>query len=97
MRDAWTRVIGRARSRLLHSEKSIKRVERIEHRRDAGRPLHWLGRGARVGGPASCSGGMGRYLYLRDYAVERHYPDARITQIYEGTSEVQRMVIARHV
>jgi alkylation response protein AidB-like acyl-CoA dehydrogenase len=29
--------------------------------------------------------------------VERHYRDARITQIYEGTSEVQRMVIARHV
>ncbi|MFX8441112.1 acyl-CoA dehydrogenase family protein, partial [Acinetobacter baumannii] len=34
---------------------------------------------------------------LADYAVERHYRDARITQIYEGTSEVQRMVIARHV
>jgi alkylation response protein AidB-like acyl-CoA dehydrogenase len=39
----------------------------------------------------------GGYGYLEDYAVERHYRDARITQIYEGTSEVQRMVIARHV
>ena len=39
----------------------------------------------------------GGYGYLADYAVERHYRDARITQIYEGTSEVQRMVIARHV
>lgn len=39
----------------------------------------------------------GGYGYLQDYAVERHYRDARITQIYEGTSEVQRMVIARHV
>jgi alkylation response protein AidB-like acyl-CoA dehydrogenase len=37
----------------------------------------------------------GGYGYLEDYAVERHYRDARITQIYEGTSEVQRMVIAR--
>jgi alkylation response protein AidB-like acyl-CoA dehydrogenase len=37
----------------------------------------------------------GGYGYLEDYAVERHYRDARITQIYEGTREVQRMVIAR--
>ncbi|MGB8422358.1 acyl-CoA dehydrogenase [Paraburkholderia sp.] len=39
----------------------------------------------------------GGYGYLQDYAVERHYRDARITQIYEGTSEVQRMVIARQI
>lgn len=37
------------------------------------------------------------YGYLVDYEVERHYRDARITQIYEGTSEVQRMVIARQL
>jgi alkylation response protein AidB-like acyl-CoA dehydrogenase len=39
----------------------------------------------------------GGYGFLTDYPVERHYRDARITQIYEGTSEVQRMVIARTV
>lgn len=39
----------------------------------------------------------GGYGYLQDYPVERHYRDARITQIYEGTSEVQRMVIARYL
>jgi alkylation response protein AidB-like acyl-CoA dehydrogenase len=39
----------------------------------------------------------GGYGYLHDYPVERHYRDARITQIYEGTSEVQRMVIARQL
>ncbi len=36
----------------------------------------------------------GGYGYMKDYAVERFYRDAKITEIYEGTSEVQRMVIA---
>lgn len=37
----------------------------------------------------------GGYGFSREYAVERFYRDARVTTIYEGTSEVQRMVIAR--
>ena len=36
----------------------------------------------------------GGYGYVKDYPIERIYRDARITRIYEGTSEVQRMVIA---
>lgn len=47
-----------------------------------------------------CSGAiqiMGGYGYLRDYPVERLYRDVRVCQIYEGTSEVQRLVIARDI
>ncbi len=40
---------------------------------------------------------MGGYGYIRDYEVERYLRDAKITEIYEGTSEVQRMVIAGKV
>ena len=37
----------------------------------------------------------GGYGYIKEYPVERYFRDARITEIYEGTSEAQRMVIAR--
>lgn len=40
---------------------------------------------------------LGGYGYLKDYPVERIYRDVRIAQIYEGTSEVQRMVIGRAI
>jgi butyryl-CoA dehydrogenase len=37
---------------------------------------------------------FGGYGYLTDFPVERHFRDAKITEIYEGTSEIQRLVIA---
>jgi butyryl-CoA dehydrogenase len=37
---------------------------------------------------------FGGYGYLTDFPAERHYRDAKITEIYEGTSEIQRLVIA---
>ncbi|HOJ84823.1 MAG TPA: acyl-CoA dehydrogenase [Bacillota bacterium] len=40
---------------------------------------------------------FGGYGYTRDYPVERFMRDAKITQIYEGTSEAQRMVISRYL
>jgi butyryl-CoA dehydrogenase len=40
---------------------------------------------------------LGGYGYTKDYAMERHFRDAKITEIYEGTSEIQRIVIARNL
>jgi alkylation response protein AidB-like acyl-CoA dehydrogenase len=40
---------------------------------------------------------LGGYGYTKEFAAERYYRDAKITEIYEGTSEVQRMVIARSI
>src|SRR5690606_14497208 len=40
---------------------------------------------------------LGGYGYTRDYPVERMMRDAKITQIYEGTNQIQRMVMARHL
>jgi alkylation response protein AidB-like acyl-CoA dehydrogenase len=47
-----------------------------------------------------CSGAiqtMGGYGYLADFPVERIYRDVRVTQIYEGTSDIQRLVISREI
>jgi len=39
----------------------------------------------------------GGYGFIKEYGVERHFRDAKITQIYEGTSQIQKLVIARHL
>ena len=40
---------------------------------------------------------FGGYGYIKDFPVERHFRDAKVTEIYEGTSEIQRIVIAREL
>jgi alkylation response protein AidB-like acyl-CoA dehydrogenase len=39
----------------------------------------------------------GGYGYMREYPVERYMRDAKVTQIYEGSNQIQRVVIARHL
>ena len=40
---------------------------------------------------------LGGYGYTKEYPLERHARDCRVTTLYEGTSEIQRMVIAREI
>jgi alkylation response protein AidB-like acyl-CoA dehydrogenase len=40
---------------------------------------------------------LGGYGYTKEFPVERYFRDAKITEIYEGTSEIQRLVIARQI
>ena len=58
----------------------------------------------RLGPPEVASGGtrralrlLGVYGYTREYPFERFMRDAKITEIYEGTSEVQRIVISSNM
>jgi alkylation response protein AidB-like acyl-CoA dehydrogenase len=44
-----------------------------------------------------CVQALGGYGYIREYPVERYMRDAKITQIYEGTNQIQRLVIARTI
>jgi butyryl-CoA dehydrogenase len=40
---------------------------------------------------------FGGYGYVKDYPIEKYMRDAKITQIYEGTNQIQRLVIARAI
>ena len=79
-------------------------VWRAARLKDAGRPhtvegaqaklfasrvaRHWTGEAIQV---------LGGYGYTKEFPVERYYRDAKVTEIYEGTSEIQRLVIARSI
>jgi alkylation response protein AidB-like acyl-CoA dehydrogenase len=63
-------------------------VEASMAKLEASRSANWCARQA-----VQIHGGAG---YMTDFPVERYFRDARITEIYEGTTEIQKLVVARH-
>ena len=70
---------------------AASRTPRRARRRSCSRP-RW-----RAGRPREAIQILGGYGYTKEFPVERYYRDAKITEIYEGTSEIQRLVIARSI
>jgi alkylation response protein AidB-like acyl-CoA dehydrogenase len=108
-RNAFGRPIGGFQAishKLADMQTEIEAARALVHRaarlKDAGRPhtvegaqaklfasrvaRHWTGEAIQV---------LGGYGYTRELPAERYYRDAKVTEIYEGTSEIQRLVIAR--
>jgi acyl-CoA dehydrogenase len=76
-------------------------VYRVAWLADSGRPYRQLGGICKLFGSETLARAVDRAVqihgalgYMRDYPVEQYYRDARITEIFEGTSEIQRIVIA---
>jgi alkylation response protein AidB-like acyl-CoA dehydrogenase len=72
--------------------------------RDAGLPMSQIASMCKVFASESCCRAVdaalqihGGYGYVKEFAIERLYRDARVTRIYEGTSEIQRVVISRNL
>ena len=91
--DMETRIIA---SRLMIRNAAMLRDQKRPHSKEAAaakvfasQSANWAARQA-----VQVHGGAG---YCSDYPVERYFRDARITEIYEGTTEIQKLVIARAI
>lgn len=84
-----------AAARLLIAEASTRKNEGVSYGKEAAQAKLFASEAAmRITTKAiQVLGGNG---YTREYPVERYFRDAKITEIYEGTSEVQRLVVAAH-
>ncbi|MBI3872676.1 MAG: acyl-CoA dehydrogenase family protein [candidate division Zixibacteria bacterium] len=85
--DATRLLIDRAIQKLMAGERITLAV--AEAKLFASETANWVANEA-----VQIHGGYG---YMKDYPVERYFRDARVTEIYEGTSEAQRIVISRAV
>ncbi|MFN8174092.1 MAG: acyl-CoA dehydrogenase family protein [Solirubrobacteraceae bacterium] len=97
---------GQIQRKLADMQTEVEAARAMTHRaarlKDAGRPHSVEGAQAKLfaSGVARRQTGeaiqvLGGYGYMTDFPAERYYRDAKVTEIYEGTSEIQRLVIAR--
>ena len=86
------RGVARAAARRRRREGSRRDRDAVQRRWQAVRE-----RDGDVGRPTQAVQIFGGYGYVKDYPVERLFRDAKVTEIYEGTSEIQRIVIAREL
>ena len=108
-RVAFGGPIGRMQviqQKLADMQTEVEAARALLHRaartKDAGRPITIEGAQAKLFASRTarvvtneCVQILGGYGYVNDLPAERYYRDAKITEIYEGTSEIQRLVIAR--
>ncbi len=80
---------------LVHRAAWLKQVDRPHTEAGAKAKLFASGVAQRQTGEAIQI--LGGYGYTTEFPVERYYRDAKVTEIYEGTSEIQRLVIAREI
>ncbi|ACL20888.1 butyryl-CoA dehydrogenase [Desulfitobacterium sp. LBE] len=83
-------------ARLLVYQAAVRRVEGVPYSKEASMAKLFASEMAvKVTNDAMQI--FGGYGYTREYPIERYLRDAKITQIYEGTNQIQRIVIAKHL
>lgn len=99
---------GAIRQKIARMATEIAAARLLTHRaawlKDVGRPFtreaamaKWFASKVAMDASTECVQIFGGYGYMQEYGVERLMRDAKITQIYEGTSEIQELVIARSI